>query len=305
MKNIMKKIWQAVCYPVLYFWMQIVVSFAGAFAISFAAVFYTAFRAAIEGIEIDDSTFEDIADRVMEYVIPMMIIAAGLTLFIMWLLMKKEWHDEKVWQVSGVSGITLALCAAAGVPLNFFAVGAIYLSRLTEIFQGYDEHMEYMGDGNIIIEIIGIVIMASVIEEIIFRGTILRRFINSSMNVYAAVFIQALMFGIIHMNMVQGTYAFFLGIVLGMVYLWTKSIWAPILLHSAFNAVGVIISRIPVSEEELEAAAEISDDMFFIIITLVAFAASALLMLAVWSQRVKKQEPALAPPPDDRWNTGY
>lgn len=56
-----------------------------------------------------------------------------------------------------------------------------------------------------------------------------------SMKFWVINCIQALAFGIIHGNLVQGTYAFFLGLVLGYVYQKYHNIWMCMLLHAVIN----------------------------------------------------------------------
>ena len=59
---------------------------------------------------------------------------------------------------------------------------------------------------------------------------------------WAANLLQALLFGIFHMNMIQGIYAFCLGLVLGYVCNRGGSIYYSILLHMLFNFWGTVLS---------------------------------------------------------------
>ncbi|MBS1571880.1 MAG: CPBP family intramembrane metalloprotease [Bacteroidetes bacterium] len=78
------------------------------------------------------------------------------------------------------------------------------------------------------------VILAPILEEIVFRGIILKGMLNKGVNPKKAIFISALVFGVIHGYPWQLVGAFFLGLVLGLVYEKTNSLLIPILLH-AFN----------------------------------------------------------------------
>ena len=60
--------------------------------------------------------------------------------------------------------------------------------------------------------------------------------------IFAANLLQALLFGIFHMNMIQGIYAFCLGLVLGYVCNRGGSIYYSILLHMLFNFWGTVLS---------------------------------------------------------------
>ena len=60
----------------------------------------------------------------------------------------------------------------------------------------------------------------------------------------AANVIQALFFGILHMNLVQGIYAFAVGLVLGYVAGKCRTVFLPILLHLCFNIAGTVLAAL-------------------------------------------------------------
>ena len=59
---------------------------------------------------------------------------------------------------------------------------------------------------------------------------------------WAANVIQAFFFGFAHLNLVQGTYAFFLGLTCGYVVLRYRSLLAGIAVHMVFNAYGTFVT---------------------------------------------------------------
>lgn len=82
--------------------------------------------------------------------------------------------------------------------------------------------------------IIMVAVLAPILEEILFRGIIMKAMLNNGMDPMKAIFFSALIFGAIHGYPWQFLGAFLLGLVLGLVYLKTKSLLTSILLH-AFN----------------------------------------------------------------------
>lgn len=82
------------------------------------------------------------------------------------------------------------------------------------------------------------VVLAPIVEELTFRGMTLRLANKFTDKFYIANFIQALTFGIAHLNIVQGVYAFALGLLLGYVYKKYNSLYASILGHMLFNFAG-------------------------------------------------------------------
>ena len=87
------------------------------------------------------------------------------------------------------------------------------------------------------------VILAPICEELIFRGVTLRCF-RKAVPFWVANLLQALLFGIYHMNWVQGIYTFCFGLVLGYVCERGGHIYYSMLLHFVFNFFGTIVSEL-------------------------------------------------------------
>jgi membrane protease YdiL (CAAX protease family) len=79
-----------------------------------------------------------------------------------------------------------------------------------------------------------IVVIAPVVEEMLFRGVILGGFADRYRPA-TAVLTTALVFGIVHLNPYQFVSALILGVVLGWVFLKTRSLWPCIFAHALFN----------------------------------------------------------------------
>ena len=103
--------------------------------------------------------------------------------------------------------------------------------------------METIVGGGPVVTLIMTVVLAPIAEECMFRGIMLRS-MTKIMPLTLANVLQALFFGIYHMNLVQGAYAFIIGLILGFVVLKLKSIWASILLHAVINGSGMFVDSI-------------------------------------------------------------
>lgn len=94
---------------------------------------------------------------------------------------------------------------------------------------------------NTIVISIQVIIIGPIIEELIFRkillGKLLEKFSNRPIK---AIVYSALIFGIIHLNIIQGVAAFGGGIILGLIYYYTKSIKATIFAHILNNFLIII-----------------------------------------------------------------
>ena len=87
--------------------------------------------------------------------------------------------------------------------------------------------------------VISVIILAPIIEEIIFRGV----FLNGLLKTYSpkvSIIISSFLFAIIHIKPIQIFVALVLGHILGYTYYKTKSMGNVILLHAIANIVGLL-----------------------------------------------------------------
>ena len=93
--------------------------------------------------------------------------------------------------------------------------------------------------GAVIFEILGPCILVPVLEEYVFRGLVYKR-LREWLGMTWAVVISAIIFGMMHMNIVQFVYAGFLGVFLALCVERTKHLYGAILAHMAANTISVI-----------------------------------------------------------------
>ncbi|MDD2955030.1 MAG: CPBP family glutamic-type intramembrane protease [Oscillospiraceae bacterium] len=89
----------------------------------------------------------------------------------------------------------------------------------------------------VVLYVLNVAVLPAFVEEFAFRGVILqslRRFGDAF-----AVGVSALLFGLMHMNLVQAPYAILLGLLFGYLTVRTGSLWTAILLHFLNNSISV------------------------------------------------------------------
>lgn len=84
---------------------------------------------------------------------------------------------------------------------------------------------------------LNVAILPAIFEELLFRKAILTML--SKYGNVAAILISSVCFGLIHQNLTQGVFAFFMGIVLSFITLKTKSIIPAMIIHFLNNFVAV------------------------------------------------------------------
>lgn len=109
--------------------------------------------------------------------------------------------------------------------------------------------VESLVNTNLLCAFICTVVIAPIMEELIFRKALLDRV--SPAGEGFAIFLSALFFGAFHGNFSQFFYTFALGLLLAFVYLRTGRVIYTILLHMAFNFCGGFVSMLMSSDLEL------------------------------------------------------
>ena len=85
-------------------------------------------------------------------------------------------------------------------------------------------------------------LMAGLSEEMLFRGAMLRTMQDSRLGTHAAIWIVAIIFSAIHLQFYGFIPRMLLGVWLGYLLMWTRSLWVPIIAHTLNNSTVVIFS---------------------------------------------------------------
>ncbi|WP_321438783.1 CPBP family intramembrane glutamic endopeptidase [uncultured Bacteroides sp.] len=96
--------------------------------------------------------------------------------------------------------------------------------------------------GSFTMNILIIAVMAGIGEEFMFRGVLQKILINWMRNTHLGILFAAIIFSAIHFQFFGFIPRMILGIVLGYLYVWSKSIWVPIIAHATNNALTVILT---------------------------------------------------------------
>ena len=118
-----------------------------------------------------------------------------------------------------------------------FSIAAITLTDL--VVPWLDDSLAGVGEGNLVLAVVGIVVLPPLVEEVTFRGVLIERF-AVKWRVGVAVVLSAVFFGILHADPVG---AGMFGVVTGLLYLRTGSLWPGIIIHFVNNLVALAALR--------------------------------------------------------------
>lgn len=150
----------------------------------------------------------------------------------------KEKFEKELWILEGKEyGILVLLGIFAGLGLGRF----VSLLSIDNIFGSYKETSENLMRGSVSLQILTLSIIVPIAEELIYRGISFGKLRKIMSPGYATIAVSVL-FGVFHFNLMQGTYAFLLSLILVCVYLRYDSITASIVVHGAANFMAVILN---------------------------------------------------------------
>ena len=175
------------------------------------------------------------------------VLVSLVTMIILIPVLYYSYRKDKIKQEDFFSGgkkagvlvylITAVLSFSLALGLNLL-VAAI---KLNEIFPEYDQMAERMFEESRIVVLLSSLVMAPIMEELIFRGLCygrIRQFTGKGMT----ILITGLLFGLYHMNLVQLIYAFIMGMFFAFLYERYRDIRLTMLAHFAANLCAIGLS---------------------------------------------------------------
>lgn len=153
--------------------------------------------------------------------------------------------SKAIFQKSKLSGSVIFYVAMIGLGLQGLSmlIQSVVAYLLQNDGMGLLSSMDMSFTGNIgsnLVILIYFVIIAPVTEEILYRGMILRNL--SVVNTRFAIVASALMFGLMHGNLMQCIIGFLIGLLFAAATIKAQSIWPAIIGHMTINANAMLLN---------------------------------------------------------------
>jgi len=238
MKNKFKAIGSAFLYTGIYVLMQVFVSFKFMSIFSFKILLSNISELYNNNIDALDGLYKNL----LQFTIPILIIAGIISIVISFGIYgyfnKKPFNQLKLKKIN-VSYVIIAILLFIPV----MGLSNFIVDMVLKIFpNGYSTYVDTiikpMENTPIVILILGVGIIAPIVEELIFRGFVFAR-LRSVFSIWSAIIIQAIFFAVFHGNIIQISYAFFIGIILGILVYKSNSLYPAIILHILNNTMSV------------------------------------------------------------------
>ena len=134
----------------------------------------------------------------------------------------------------------LLMCFGIMYPLNLLGYGVTALLKEVLSISTENPLEALVKSSNIYINFIFAVLLAPIMEELIFRKLLLDRL--ARIDKRTALFFSALAFGLFHGNLSQFFYAYGLGLLFAFIYIKTNRVGYTIGLHMIVNFFGIVVS---------------------------------------------------------------
>ena len=241
MKKFLKSIGKVTLYLLFYFGIQFIVSFV--FGIVATVCMMLGGNNDLTSLESD----------LMGYTTIIVLISNALSLLIIWLIFKvrKKRLLAEV-QLHKCNIKHLLAVALLGIGFSNVLSWVIAIIPFPEsLVESFTISHDALSIGNPIINFISVVVLTPIVEEVFFRGLIYTRLKSGMPTVIAAIF-SAVIFGIMHGEIIWMLYTFAVGLMLVWVFEKTKSLLACIVVHAANNGLSQLTENIPENSVAME-----------------------------------------------------
>lgn len=142
---------------------------------------------------------------------------------------------------------------------------------------------------SLLINLLVIAVLAGLTEEFFFRGCLQQIILKIVKNRHLAIWITAIIFSAIHFQFYGFVPRVLLGALLGYLFVWSGSIWIPVIVHIIHNAINVVLIHMYYDTPK---ASQIEDFRFEenALLISASFIISALIIFMICRRGVNKQE---------------
>lgn len=216
--------------------------------LAFLSVYLTTHSTSISSFRQDQETamkvFEKVAEILLSYATEIQGVAALVTIPVMAVL---YYRDRKREKLNGIIsnkkaslGQYIPMVMMAGM-LNIAMNNLIMIGDLSSYSAEYRQTTEAFYSASLGMQILCLGLLVPIAEELVFRGLMYRR-MREDTGVVISVIYSAVVFGLVHGNLVQIIYGTAMGLMLAYVCEKYGSVAAPIAAHITVNLVSILVT---------------------------------------------------------------
>jgi membrane protease YdiL (CAAX protease family) len=165
-----------------------------------------------------------------------------------------------------LSGALASFTELIPIPVNF----KNWANGLEETYKKAMMAMTQMNSiGDLLINLLAVALIPAIVEEIYFRGSLQKTLHDWTGRPMLAILITAIVFSAFHFSYFGFLSRMALGIILGLIYEYTKTIWLPILLHFINNGMAVmVLYRVRGNQHQIDKVMDQNLPIYWLVISL-------------------------------------
>lgn len=167
------------------------------------------------------------------------VIFLVLSIGMCYLFYNRDWNQRSEWIYH--KPLYMLLLAVTGMLAAHGLSALVSLFQIDNIIGNYTEIENNIFSASPVLVVIQTVILAPVSEELLFRGLLYKRLRYYFDGYWIPALISSAVFGLYHMNLAQGVFAFLFGLLACAVYEKIHNLLASMLLHIGGNLLSVIL----------------------------------------------------------------
>lgn len=192
------------------------------------------------------TSFSEIEERVLNNSYTVTAAVGVVCLIIYYFIGKlRKQTVESIIKIKNVPTIIYAMAVTLAIGCRFLvSVYYSFAQKITILEKSIEKAAEINPEittaSQLFTALFCVAVFAPFFEEIMFRGLVMTELLKI-MRPWAAIGLQAIIFGAIHGVLFQSVFAFVIGIVLGILYYHSQNIFVAMTCHSAFNISAVLM----------------------------------------------------------------
>ena len=156
-------------------------------------------------------------------------------------------------------------------------------AKLTDVF------LNVKSPGAFLINLLMIGLIPAIGEEFMFRGVLQKLFHQWTKNIHFAVIFSAFLFSAMHMQFYGFVPRFLMGVMMGYMFVWSGSLWVPVLVHFTNNTMAVLMSymtNLGFVDDSYDTIGTGNSQFVFVLISLI-ISGSLIFLIYKWEKKKK------------------
>lgn len=194
-----------------------------------------------QGLELTEASFDQFFANVEKDSFLLFLSAMGGMVFAVPFVLgiaklKKGSIFKEYFSLNGFTTKTLGFSILVFI-LLYIAIGLFINTMGAKEIPDFMMNLEYPSLWTKIALLVAVVVAAPIVEEVIFRGFLLKGFSQTFMGVHGAVFVSSALWAVIHVQyeMVYLIAIFLIGLVFGYARIMSNSLYIPMIMHALMN----------------------------------------------------------------------